>query len=146
MITTKTMYCSLCEKRKRPTRGDWYLSIENDVTDFLKIEETDHHNFGFTPHIITHVSTIGSTVNYTQLCAMDRCGIEIERDDKDNINYYDELGKPVVYFQGEYYHYNEKGILDVYPRDAVVVFKAKVIAKADSAFATIRNWGALISS
>lgn len=96
MIITRVWYCPFCEKKGRPELDDLFVVIGRTQEKFQvhkAIMHTNRFHKGYTPHLvqILKYDRLRSTVKISITCAMNHCGLHLEKVDDGYDIYFDKV-------------------------------------------------------
>lgn len=145
MKITRILFCPICFEQKRPHKGSWFMTMSDVKNQFVEAELlTDHHEFGFTPHLVELKEILGNTVYHNTLCLMDGCGIEIIRNEDGDKQLYTKFDTVVFLLDEKQYYFDKYKILCEVTKSTVLHYKARIVKQPEEHTCTLGNWTALV--
>jgi len=145
-LISEVMYCAKCEKHGRPVRGNYYVYIQDGVSEIAQIKDIHiGSEKGLVPHLITNIGFISGGVVITTYCGMDGCGIYIHKYKDGRLVTYDDKGRQVFKEEDSdfLYVYNEDGLKEYLGDDDYVSNRFNFKTRGKKLTLSLIDWNAL---
>lgn len=99
--------------------------------------------YGLVPHLITLKDTIGKVIMFESLCAMDGCGIRINKTKDGTPIRYTQRNQQIFFSDGDWYVTDKYGDVIWLEKDEPFFFRYKVLQQPTIHHYSVNEWEAL---